>query len=377
MNKKSLSERDICTKFITPHLIEAGWDIHNQVREEVSFTDGRIYVRGKLHTRGARKRADYILYYKPNIPIAVIEAKDNKHSVGAGIQQALDYAEILDIPFVFSSNGDAFLFHDRTVTSGDIETELALNAFPSPAALWEKYRAFKDIQDAAEPVVSQDYFADGSGRSPRYYQQIAINRTVEAIAKGEGGNRHLLVMATGTGKTYVAFQIIYRLWSSGLKKRILFLADRTALIDQTARGDFRHFKEAMTVIKHKQIDTAYNIYLALYQGLSDNDYEDAYKQFSPEFFDLVVVDECHRGSAREDSKWREILEYFKSATHIGLTATPKETRDISSSEYFGDSAVYLLTQAGHRRRIPRTVQGRQGHSRRRRRRVAPAKRLQG
>ena len=345
MNKKSLSERDICTKFITPNIIAAGWDIHNQVREEVSFTDGRIYVRGKIHTRGARKRADYILYYKPNIPIAVIEAKDNNHTVNAGIQQALDYAEILDIPFVFSSNGDAFLFHDRTVTSGDIETELALNAFPSPAALWEKYRAFKGVQDTAEPVVSQDYFTDGSGRSPRYYQQIAINRTVEAIAKGEGSNRHLLVMATGTGKTYVAFQIIYRLWRSGLKKRILFLADRTALIDQTARGDFRHFKEAMTVIKHKQIDTAYNIYLALYQGLSDNDHEEAYKQFSPEFFDLMVVDECHRGSAREDSKWREILEYFKSATHIGLTATPKETRDISSSEYFGDPLyTYSLKQ---------------------------------
>ena len=345
MNKKALSERDICTKFITPNLIAAGWDVHNQVREEVSFTDGRIYVRGKLHTRGARKRADYILYYKPNIPIAVIEAKDDKHSVGAGIQQALDYAEILDIPFVFSSNGDAFLFHDRTVTSGDIETELALNAFPSPAALWEKYRAFKDIRDVAEPVVSQDYFADGSGRSPRYYQQIAINRTVEAIAKREGSNRHLLVMATGTGKTYVAFQIIYRLWRSGLKKRILFLADRTALIDQTARGDFRHFKEAMTVVRHKQIDTAYNIYLALYQGLSDNDHEGAYKQFSPEFFDLVVVDECHRGSARDNSKWREILEYFTSATHIGLTATPKETRDISSSEYFGDPLyTYSLKQ---------------------------------
>ncbi len=345
MNKKSLSERDICTKFITSHLISAGWDIHNQVREEVSFTDGRIYVRGKIHARGARRRADYILYYKPNIPIAVIEVKDNKHSVGAGIQQALDYAEILDIPFVFSSNGDAFLFHDRTVTSGDIETELPLNAFPSPAALWEKYRAFKDIQDAAEPVVSQDYFTDGSGRSPRYYQQIAVNRTVEAIAKGEGGNRHLLVMATGTGKTYVAFQIIYRLWRSGLKKRILFLADRTALIDQTTRGDFRHFKEAMTVVRHKQIDTAYNIYLALYQGLSDSGHEDTYKQFSPEFFDLVVVDECHRGSAHEDSKWREILEYFKSATHVGLTATPKETKDISSSEYFGDPLyTYSLKQ---------------------------------
>jgi len=345
MNKKSLSERDICTKFITPHLISAGWDIHNQVREEVSFTDGRIHVRGKIHARGARRRADYILYYKPNIPIAVIEAKDNKHAVGAGIQQALDYAEILDIPFVFSSNGDAFLFHDRTVTSGDIETELALDTFPSPAALWEKYRSFKDIQGTAEPVVSQDYFADGSGRSPRYYQQIAINRTVEAIAKGEGGNRHLLVMATGTGKTYVAFQIIYRLWRSGLKKRILFLADRTALIDQTARGDFRHFKEAMTVVRHKQVDTAYNIYLALYQGLSDSGHEDTYKQFSPEFFDLVVVDECHRGSAHENSKWREILEYFRSATHIGLTATPKETKDISSSEYFGDPLyTYSLKQ---------------------------------
>ena len=345
MNKKTLSERDICTKFITPNLVKAGWDIDNQVREEVSFTDGRIYVRGKVHARGARKRADYILYYKPNIPLAIIEAKDNKRSIDAGIQQALNYAETLDIPFAFSSNGDAFLFHDRTVTSGDVETKLALRDFPSPATLWKKYKAFKGISDAVEPIISQDYFTDGSGRSPRYYQQIAINRTVEAIAKEEGKNRHLLVMATGTGKTYVAFQIIYRLWKNGLKKRILFLADRTALINQTVRGDFQPFGEAMIVIKHKQIDTAYNIYLALYQGLSDSAQEDAYKQFSPEFFDLVVVDECHRGSAREDSRWREILEYFKSATHIGLTATPKETKEVSSSEYFGDPLyTYSLKQ---------------------------------
>lgn len=334
-HKNSLSERDICTKFITPSLVAAGWDLDTQIREEVGFTDGRIYVRGKIHARGAKKRVDHILYYKPNIPLAIIEAKDNNHTVGAGMQQALGYAKPLDVPFVFSSNGDAFLFHDKTVKSGPIETEIPLDAFPSPEQLWQKYKAFKGITDEVEAVVAQDYFTDGSNRSPRYYQQIAINRTVEAIACNEGNNRHLLVMATGTGKTYTAFQIIYRLWKSGVKKRILFLADRTSLIDQTVRGDFRHFKEAMTVIKHKQIDTAYNIYLALYQGLSDNNDADAYKQFSPEFFDLIIVDECHRGSAREDSKWREILEYFKGATHIGLTATPKETKEISSTEYFG------------------------------------------
>ena len=345
MNKKSLSERDICTKFITPSLVAAGWDLETQIREEVGFTDGRIYVRGKIHARGAKKRVDHILYYKPNIPLAIIEAKDNNHTVGAGMQQALGYAKPLDVPFVFSSNGDAFLFHDKTVKSGPIETEIPLDAFPSPEQLWQKYKAFKGITDEVEAVVAQDYFTDGSNHSPRYYQQIAINRTVEAIACNEGNNRHLLVMATGTGKTYTAFQIIYRLWKSGVKKRILFLADRTSLIDQTVRGDFRHFKEAMTVIKHKQIDTAYNIYLALYQGLSDNNDADAYKQFSPEFFDLIIVDECHRGSAREDSKWREILEYFKDATHIGLTATPKETKEISSTEYFGEPLyTYSLKQ---------------------------------
>ncbi len=345
MNKKALSERDICTKFITPHIVAAGWNVDTQIREEVGFTDGRIYVRGKIHVRGAQKRADYILYYKPSIPIAVIEAKDNNHTVGAGIQQALGYANSLDVPFVFSSNGDGFRFHDKTVKSGVIEKDISLDAFPSPAELWKKYKIYKGISDDLDAIVAQDYFSDGSTRSPRYYQQIAINRAVEANARHEGNNRYLLVMATGTGKTYTAFQIIYRLWKSGVKKRILFLADRTSLIDQTVRGDFRHFKEAMTVIKHRQIDTAYNIYLALYQGLSDNNDTDAYKQFSPEFFDLVIVDECHRGSAREDSKWREILDYFKGATHIGMTATPKETKEISSTEYFGDPLyTYSLKQ---------------------------------
>jgi type I restriction enzyme R subunit len=342
MNKKSFSERDICTKFITPALEKAGWDKQLQILEEVSFTDGKIYVRGKITARGTRKRADYILYYKPNIPIAIIEAKDNNHSIRSGIQQGLDYARILDIPCVFSSNGDGFLFHDRTATDGSIETEISLDDFPTPEQLWQKYKKYKGIETPeAERIVSQDYYFDGTNRKPRYYQQIAVNRTVEAIANGH--NRILLVMATGTGKTYTAFQIIHRLWKSGAKKRILFLADRNALIDQTRRGDFKHFKDKMTVVKHRQIDKSYEIYLALYQGLSGSD-EDAnvYKQFSPDFFDLIVIDECHRGSAKEDSSWREILSYFSKATHIGLTATPKETKETSNTEYFG-APVYTYS----------------------------------
>lgn len=345
MNKKTLSERDICTKFITPALEKAGWDKQLQILEEVSFTDGKIYVRGKFTARGTRKRADYILYYKPNIPVAIIEAKDNNHSVKAGIQQALEYAQILDIPFVFSSNGDGFLFHDRTATDGNIETEIGLDEFPTPEELWQKYKKYKGIETPeVEKIVAQDYYFDGTNRKPRYYQQIAINRTVEAIAKGQ--KRILLVMATGTGKTYTAFQIIYRLWKSGAKKRILFLADRNALIDQTRRGDFKHFKDKMTVVKHRQIDKSYEIYLALYQGLSGSEEEkNVYKQFSPEFFDLVVIDECHRGSAKEDSAWHEILTYFQNATHIGLTATPKETSEVSNIEYFGKPVyTYSLKQ---------------------------------
>ncbi len=345
MDKKSLSERDICTKFITPAIEKAGWDKQTQLLEEVYFTDGKIYVRGKLTARGKAKRADYILYYKPNIPIAVIEAKDNNHSVRAGIQQALDYAKILDIPCVFSSNGDGFLFHDRSTNDSNIETEIGLDNFPTPEQLWEKYKKYKGIETPeAEKIASQDYYFDGTNRKPRYYQQIAINRTIEAIAKGQ--NRILLVMATGTGKTYTAFQIIHRLWKSGTKKRILFLADRNSLIDQTRRGDFKHFKDKMTVVKHRMVDKSYEIYLALYQGISGNeDEKNIYKQFSPDFFDLIVVDECHRGSAREDSSWREILQYFKNATQIGLTATPRETNTVSNIEYFREPIyTYSLKQ---------------------------------
>jgi type I restriction enzyme R subunit len=345
LDKKSLSERDICTKFITPAIIKAGWDSITQFLEEVSFTDGKIYVRGKLHSRGEAKRADYILYYKPNIPIAIVEAKDNKHTVGAGLQQALDYSRVLDIPFVFSSNGDGFKFHDKTVKDSNIETDLDNDHFPSPEVLWEKYKRYKGIETAEEErIVEQEYYDDGTGRKPRYYQQIAINRTIEAIAKGQ--NRILLVMATGTGKTYTAFQIIYRLRKANAKKRILFLADRNALIDQTRRGDFKHFKQSMTVVQKRQVNKAYEVYLALYQGLTGSEEaSNIYRQFSPEFFDLIVVDECHRGSARDDSAWRDILTYFSSATHIGLTATPKESEVTSNSEYFGDPVyTYSLKQ---------------------------------
>lgn len=365
MQKKSLSERDICTKFITPAIERAGWNRHTQFLEEVSFTDGKIYVKGTLTARGTKKRADYILYYKPNIPIAIIEAKDNNHSIGAGIQQGLEYARTLDLPFIFSSNGDGFLFHDKSVVTGAIEIELTLDEFPSPEELWAKYKALKGIMSQeVEKIVAQDYYFDGSNRRPRYYQQIAINRTIEAIAKGQ--NRVLLVMATGTGKTYTAFQIIHRLWKSGAKKRILFLADRNALIDQTRRGDFKHFKNNMTIIKKKVVevngkdilvgnkkrgidstDKAYEIFLGLYQGLTNSDpaIVDAYKDFSPDFFDLIIVDECHRGSAKDDSTWREILSYFGAATQIGMTATPKETNDTSNIEYFGKPIyTYSLKQ---------------------------------
>lgn len=345
-NKRELSETDICTQYILPALVRAGWDISKQVREQVYFTDGRIYVQGNKTKRGTGKKADYILYHKPNIPSAIIEAKKNIFPLGHGMQQALDYAAILDLPVAFSSNGDGFLEHDISGFSSLIEQELSLDNFPSPEQLWQKYKKYKQIETPeAEEIASFDYFFDPKGRQPRYYQQIAINRTVEAIAKNQ--YRLLLVMATGSGKTYTAFQIIYRMWKNGVKKRILFLADRTSLISQTKRGDFKHFKNKMTVIKHKKVDTAFEIYLALYQGLVnyDEDVLDSYREFSRDFFDLIIVDECHRGSAAEDSKWREILEYFSSATQVGLTATPKETKEVSNIEYFGEPIyTYSLKQ---------------------------------
>ncbi len=367
MNKKDLTERDICTKFITPAVAQAGWDLLSQVREEVAFTKGRIIVRGKLVTRGKAKRADYILYYKPNIPIALIEAKDNHHAVGDGMQQGLEYAAALDIPFVFSSNGDAFLYHDRTGQSTSPETELPLSAFPTPDDLWAKYRTWKGMSVEQEEVVLQSYHDDAGGKEPRYYQSIAINKAIEAIAKGQ--NRILLVMATGTGKTYTAFQIIWRLWKAGRKKRILFLADRNILVDQTMVNDFRPFGAAMAKLstgsktieredgtevqlptavekKYRRIDTSYEIYLALYQAITGpEDRQKLYRELSPDFFDLIVIDECHRGSAAEDSAWREILEYFSGATQIGLTATPKETEYVSNIHYFGKPVyTYSLKQ---------------------------------
>ena len=364
MDKTSLSESDTRAKFITPALHRAGWDEAMQIHREVSFTKGRIIVRGKLVSRGKGKRADYILYYKPNLPIALIEAKDTTHAVGDGMQQALDYATTLDIPFVFSSNGDGFVFHDRTGESAQKETTLGLDAFPSPDDLWARFRAWKGLTPEAEEIVLQDYFDDGSGKTPRYYQVNAINAAVEAIAKGR--DRLLLVMATGTGKTYTAFQIIWRLWKAGRKKRVLFLADRNVLIDQTMVNDFRPFGPAMAklstnarTIEHgsseelpiaidrkRRIDTAYEIYLGLYQALTGpEERQKVFREFSPGFFDLIVIDECHRGSAAEDSAWREILEYFSTATQIGLTATPKETADVSNSDYFGEPIYsYSLKQ---------------------------------
>ena len=344
IDKKSLSERDICTKYITPAIVGSGWDVLAQIREEVTFTKGRVNPRGKLVVRGESKRADYILYYKPNIPLAIVEAKDNNHGIGDGMQQALTYAEIMDIPFVYTSNGDAFLEHDRTGMGAQVEREFALNEFQSPEQLWRRYCTWKGIEPEIELIVAQDYYFDGSGKEPRYYQLNAINKTVEAIAKGQ--NRILLVMATGTGKTFTAFQIIWRLWRSGAKKRILFLADRNILIDQTKTNDFKPFGSAMTKITKRQADKSFEIYLSLYQAVSGTtEAQDIYKQFSRNFFDLVIIDECHRGSAAEDSAWREILEYFESATQIGLTATPRETKEISNIEYFGESLyTYSLKQ---------------------------------
>ncbi|EKE67443.1 MULTISPECIES: EcoAI/FtnUII family type I restriction enzme subunit R [Gammaproteobacteria] len=344
MNKKQLTERDICTKFITPALEQSGWDIATQIREEFPLTKGRIIVRGKLHTRAKHKRADYVLFYKPNIPIAIIEVKDNNHSLGDGMQQGLGYAEMLQVPFVFSSNGDGFLFHNKIAKDGVIERELALHKFPSAETLWQWWAEHRGLNQKQNELVTQDYYSDGSNKTPRYYQLLAINKTIEAIANGQ--NRILLVMATGTGKTFTAFQIIWRLWRSKAKKRILFLADRNILVDQTMTNDFKPFGSSMTKIQKRQANKSYEIYLSLYQAVTGNEEEkNIYKQFSPDFFDLIVIDECHRGSAAADSAWRDILEYFSSATQIGLTATPKETKEVSNIDYFGDPIyTYSLRQ---------------------------------
>lgn len=370
MHKNNLSETDICDKFITPALEQAGWSVQHHILREYTLRPGRVVVRGQAAHRDKASilRADYVLFHKPNLPLAVVEAKDAKHSVGAGMPQAIRYAELLDVPFSFSSNGDGFVFRDATLSDGALERNLTPDEFPTPVELWAKYCAWKGWSPAVEQIAATDY---APSKTPRYYQLNAINRTVEAIATGQ--NRVLLVMATGTGKTYTAFQIIWRLWKSGAKKRILFLADRNILIDQTMVNDFRPFKGAMAKLSPnakgvervdaqgqvtvedvdlavnkttKQVDKSYEIYLSLYQAVTGTQEErNIYKQFSPEFFDLIVVDECHRGSAAEDSAWRDILSYFGAATQIGLTATPKETEEVSNSDYFGTPLyTYSLKQ---------------------------------
>jgi type I restriction enzyme R subunit len=350
-NKKELSERDICTKYITPAIQASGWDQH-AFREEVQLTDGRVIVRGKMASRiknpeakGGPKRADYVLYAESGIPLAVIEVKRNLYSVGDGMQQALAYAEMLDAPFALSTNGDSFLFHDRTGISQPIEREISLSEFPSSGNLWPVYQQWKGITQSGQcELITQPYYTDGSGKEPRYYQRVAINRAIEAIAKGQ--DRILLVMATGTGKTYAAFQIIWRLWKSKTKTRILFLADRNILVDQTIQQDFSPFGENMHKISNREAKKNYEVYLCLYQAVTGKEeWKQIYKQFPSDFFDLIVIDECHRGSADEDSAWREILDYFNSATHIGLTATPTETRDVSNELYFGKPIyTYSLKQ---------------------------------
>ena len=343
MDKKLMSETDIRTKYITPAITDACWS-QNQIREEVSFTAWRIKVKGKTVSRWEPKRADYILYYNNHTPIAIVEAKDNKHAIWDGMQQALQYWEILDIPFIYTSNWDWFLEHDRTKWEWEVEKLLRLDEFPTPEELYRRYKVWKWIADEEEIILNQPNYDDWSGKKPRYYQQIAINRTVEAIVKGQ--NRILLVMATGTWKTFTAFQIIHKLWKAWVKKRILFLADRNILIDQTMVQDFAPFGWAMTKITHRKIDKSYEIYLALYQWVSGTeDFDNVYKEFSPDFFDLIIVDECHRWSAKENSAWREILKYFNSATQIWLTATPKETNDISTTTYFWKPVyTYSLNQ---------------------------------
>ncbi|EFP4107371.1 TPA: DEAD/DEAH box helicase family protein [Shigella dysenteriae] len=345
LNLSNLTEADIITKCVMPAILNAGWDNTTQIRQEVKLRDGKVIVRGKVAARRTVKSADIVLYHKPGIPLAVIEAKANKHEIGKGMQQGIKYARLLDVPFVFATNGDGFIFRDATAAEGEcLEKQITLDDFPSPAELWQKFCLWKGYTQAQLPVITQDYYDDGSGKSPRYYQLQAINKTIEAVSNGQ--NRVLLVMATGTGKTYTAFQIIWRLWKSKNKKRILFLADRNILVDQTKNNDFQPFGTAMTKVSGRTIDPAYEIHLALYQAITGPEEDQkAFKQVAPDFFDLIVIDECHRGSASEDSAWREILDYFSSATQIGLTATPKETHEVSSTDYFGDPVyVYSLKE---------------------------------
>jgi type I restriction enzyme R subunit len=341
MNKKDLTEEDIKLRFITPAINNASWK-NEHIRMEYYFTDGRVVFQGRVHARQTGKKADYLLFHAANKPIAIVEAKDNNKPLGGGMQQAMEYAQILDIPFAYSSNGDGFLEHDFLTGT---ETELALEQFPTPEELYKRLVDAKQLSNEALKIVEQPFYSDPYTYEPRYYQRIAVERTVEAIAKGK--DRVLIVMATGTGKTITAFQIIHRLKASGTKKKILYLADRNILIDQTMGQDFKPFKKVMTKVQGATIDSAYEVYMALYHQLVSNEegVEDPFKQVLPTFFDLIIVDECHRGSAKDDSAWRKVLEYFNTATQIGMTATPKAETGANNLDYFGEPIfTYSLLQ---------------------------------
>lgn len=346
-NLFSLSEEDIKNRYITPAIEARGWTknqtrMEYTIKEKTEFTDGKIIIKGRKAKRGNRKSADYLLFHRNNYPLAIVEAKDATKEVAHGIQQAIDYARILDVPFAYSSNGLGFVEHDMKKGT---ERQLSMSEFPTPEELWKRYKGDYDINQSVEEIIQQPYFYREGINKPRYYQRIAINRTVEAVARGQ--QRILLVMATGTGKTCTAFQIIHRLYESKKVKKVLYLADRNILIDQTILNDFAPFNEKgiLTKVKAKNLESQYDIYMSLYHQLSGDDDEEAFRQFKPEFFDLVVVDECHRGSAKEDSRWRKILDYFSGAIHIGMTATPKETKEVSNIDYFGEPVyTYSLKQ---------------------------------
>jgi type I restriction enzyme, R subunit len=347
IDKKTLSEIDVCDLFITPAIKDAGWDPISQIRREVTLAPGPVVVRGNVASRNQKKKkfADYVLYKEVGVPLAVVEAKDNNHTVSHGLQQALGYAEILNVPSAFSSNSDAFASHNKVPAAGeDIETQFSLQTFPGPNVLWSRYKTHRGITEQEECLVLQPFHNDASGKEPRYYQADAINHAVEAIAGGQ--KRVLLVMATGTGKTYTTFQIIWRLWKAGRVKRALFLADRNILIDQALINDFKPFAGAMVKVTGHKFDPAFEIHLALYQAITGTAEEDkSFKKLSREFFDLIVIDECHRGSAAEDAQWREILDFFSGAIQIGMTATPKETKYVSNMSYFGEPVyTYSLKQ---------------------------------
>lgn len=339
LTKKDLTEEDIKLKYITPALQKADWDIKSQIRCEYYYTAGKINVRENIAQRGKGKKVDYLLSYKSNLPIAIVEAKDNKVTVSHGIQQAIDYANDLDIPFAYSSNGDGFYEHN--MITGE-EKEIGINEFPTPKELWQRYLKEKNLDEEQEKLITEPYYFLDINKTPRYYQRVAINKTIEAISKGR--KRLLLVMATGTGKTFTAFQIIHRLHKTKFCKKILYLADRNILIDQTMQNDFKPFQKVMTKIEHRNMDSSFEIYMSLYHQMKSQD-KDIYKQFTKDFFDLIIVDECHRSSARDDSNWHEILTYFDNAIQIGMTATPKETEDVSNINYFGEPIyTYSLKQ---------------------------------